>query len=339
MNNNFSKLLTDFLSVHLPLTKGLSNNSLLSYCDTFKLFLIFLRDVERKNIERLKVSDFTDIMVKEFLLWLEIDRNCSISTRNQRLVALRTFAKYSQVESPQNMAICQKIIFIEAKKAAKPQISYLCVDDVKTLLSTPDVSDIYGRRDLVLLSVMYDTGARVSEIVDLKVKNVNLTAEASILLTGKGNKPRLVPILPQTVALIKNYLQEQGLTTIDKGDYPLFRNRKQEKFTRAGITYILKKYIDISRLSSLTMPQKVTPHVLRHTKAMHLADANTNPIYIRDILGHEDVGTIGFYIKSSMNSKREALEKVVVATPHEAPAWATNTSMIDWLKNYGKKIM
>lgn len=207
------------------------------------------------------------------------------------------------------------------------------------LLSVPDVSDTYGRRDLILLSLMYDTGARVQEIVDLKVKDVALTATASVLLTGKGGKQRVVPILTNTVALLKGYLQEHKLTTIDKYEYPLFANRRGQKFTRAGITYILKKYIDLSRNNSLTMPQKVTPHVLRHTKAMHLADANTNPIYIRDILGHEDVGTIGFYVKSSMNSKREALEKVVVVTPEEAPSWATNTSMIDWLKNYGKKIM
>lgn len=337
--NIFAKLLTAFLTEYLPLTRNVSKNTISSYCDSFRLLLTYYRDEGNIPPERLKLTQFTDSSVNSFLKWLETSRGCGISTRNQRLAALHAFARYCQIEEPQYLWQLQKILQIPFKKTDKPTIAYLTPEIVKLLLEQPDVTMQNGRRDLALLSLMYDTGARVQEIVDLRVRDVHFNDCAYVTLTGKGRKSRNIPLLKHTTALMKNYMQENRLTTPDKLDYSLFTNQQQTKLTRSGVSFILKKYTDSVREVSDDIPDKVTPHMLRHTKAMHMAEANVNPIYIRDILGHADISTVTIYVNSSMKMKREALEKTNILSQEEVPSWATNSSTIDWLKNYGKNIM
>ena len=337
--NIFAKLLTAFLTEYLPLIKNVSKNTISSYCDGFRLLLIYYRDEENISSERLKFTQFTYNSVNSFLKWLENTRDCGISTRNQRLAAIHAFARYCQIEEPQHLGQLQKILLIPFKKTDKPIIAYLSPETVKLLLEQPDINTQSGRRDLTLLSLLYDTGARVQEIVDLRVRDIHFSDCAYVTLTGKGRKSRNVPLLKHTTALIKNYMQENRLITPDKFDYPLFTNRQQTKLTRSGVSFILKKYAELVREISDNIPDNVTPHMLRHTKAMHMAEANVNPIYIRDILGHADISTVTIYVNSSMKMKRAALEKTNILPQEEIPSWATNSSTIDWLKNYGKNIM
>jgi site-specific recombinase XerD len=189
---------------------------------------------------------------------------------------------------------------------------------------------------LVLLSVLYDTGARVQEIADLTIRDIRLDVPAHVHLTGKGRKSRDIPLLSQTANLIKEYLDEYHLNTRENLSHPLFKNRHGNQLTRSGIAYILKKYaVTVSKQSPL-MSQNITPHTLRHTKAMHLLQAGVHLVYIRDILGHVDVATTGIYAKADTEMKRKALEKVGSIIPVDGPSWSKDAELINWLKNFGK---
>lgn len=329
---DFSKLLTTYLTEYLPSIQNVSKNTISSYCDAFRLFLKYYRDFLGFSIEKLTINDVSCDSIHEFLNWLEVERNCSISTRNQRLAALHAFFRYVQAESPHNLLLCQKILDIPYKKKSKPVVKYLASADIKLILEQPNIHTPEGRRDLVLLSLLYDTGARVQELVDLSVRDIRLDHPAKVHLTGKGRKSRWVPILKASEILLNNYLNEQKLSSHDKLDFPLFRNRQGNRLTRAGISYILNKYT--KKLPQF--PEGITPHILRHSKAMHLLEAGVNLIYIRDILGHVDVSTTEIYARASNEMKREALNKLTTVETPEVPSWTTDKDLMSWLKDFSK---
>lgn len=336
---DFSKYLSDFLGAYLPCSRNFSRNTISSYCDAFTLFLQFCRDYKSLPANKLTINDLTCSLVIEFLDWLESERGSGIATRNQRLAAICSFARYVQVETPSHMHELQKILAIPAKKAVEPVVTYLSAAELNLILQQPKTDSLHGRRDLVMLSVLYDTGARVQELCDLSVRDVRLEKPSYVILTGKGNKMRQVPLMKNTVTLLQQYLEEMRLRTPDKLDYPLFCNNQGKKFTRAGVAYILSKYVSAARTVNPELPQKVTPHVFRHTKAMHLLQADVNIVYIRDILGHVDISTTSAYARADTKMKRAALEKVQnISTPVSIPPWARDQDLLEWLKNYGKDL-
>lgn len=328
---DFTKLLTTYLSTYLPLQRNVSKNTISSYCDTFRLLLIFLRDEKDENIERIQIRDFSPVLVREFLTWLEQERHCGIPTRNQRLAALRAFFKYVEVEKPEYMLLCQKITNIPYAKQEKASVKYLSTEEMALLLRQPNQHTKSGRRDLCLLSMLYDTGARVSEILSLKVRDLHLSNPAKVILYGKGRKLREVPLLPNTVLHLQQYVIEHGLSAPERLDRYLFLNRQGNPLTRSGATYILSKYAQMAGLSS-----HVSPHMLRHTKAMHLLEAGINIFYIKDFLGHEDISTTEVYAKASIETQRQALEKHSLVLPPATPSWVTDTDTLEWLKALAK---
>lgn len=166
-------------------------------------------------------------------------------------------------------------------------MSYLTPDALKAILNQPDRKTLAGRRDLVLLTTLYDTGARVQELINLVVRDIRLDQPSTIALKGKGNKIRHIPLMTRTTSMLKEYLKERRLSTAGKYDHPVFFNSRHQKLTRAGIAYIIKKYVEAAkRQNNIVLPEKISPHVFRHTKAMHLLQANINLVYIRDFLGH-----------------------------------------------------
>ena len=197
---NFSRFLSTYLTEYLPSLRNASKNTISSYCDTFRLLLTFCRDNRGLKIERLEIKDFTAELVKSFLHWILNERKCSISTRNQRLAAIHAFFKYAQTESPQDILGCQSILQIPFTKKEKAVVNYLSIDEMTRILSQPDASTAQGRRDLCFLSVLYDTGARISEMTALKVRDVRLGLPPKMLLYGKGRKFREVPILSNTAS-------------------------------------------------------------------------------------------------------------------------------------------
>jgi integrase/recombinase XerD len=231
---DFAKYLTEFLADYLPSQKNVSRNTILSYRDTFRLLIKYYRDIKRIKIEGIALKDLSSTEIIDFLKWLEVDRNCSISTRNQRLASIHSFFRYVQAEEPEGIFHFQKIINIPIKKAKKTIVEHLNPEAIKLLLEQPDKTTKKGRRDLTLLSVLYDCGARVQELIDIRVRDVILGPLAVITLTGKGNKMRKVPILKNTTALLQNYFIEHELDKPQKNDYPLFTNSQHHKLTRKG---------------------------------------------------------------------------------------------------------
>jgi site-specific recombinase XerD len=286
---DFARYLTQFFSEYLAGIRNLSRNTIMAYRDTFRLLLMFCNEVYAIPPEKLVIKRIDDKMVIYYLDWLQKERKCTVSTRNQRLAAIHTFFRYLQMQEPEKLLLCQKILQIPFKKASKTIIRYLTPVQTKTLLEQPDIHTKNGRRDMVLLSVLYDTGARVQEICDLRVRDVRLERPALITLTGKGCKSRHVPLLDNTVNLLQKYMQEHALLRNGKQDMPLFYNQRQTALTRGGISHILQKYINKASLKCSDMPLKATPHILRHSKATHLLQAGVNLVLIRDILGHASI--------------------------------------------------
>lgn len=332
---DFARYLTQFLTVYLPGHLGSKKNTLLSYRDSFSLLLKYCRDVENYAPEKLMITQIDRELILRFLKWLEEERHCKITTRNQRLAAIHSFFSFLMVEAPQYMEQCQKVLSIPMKKADKPPLMYLPLDAVKGLLEQPDRNTSHGRRDAVLLSLLYDTGARVQELVDLKVCDINLNDTVTIVLTGKGGKSRIVPVMKPTGELLRQYIEGNGLSHPARSRNPLFTNRGNHPLTRAGVTYILKKYAAQAQgIGVKDISEEITPHWLRHSKAMHLLQSGVNLIYIRDLLGHSDVSTTEIYARADETMKRKALlEAYESPSEEQLPTWKKDKDLLDWLKS------
>lgn len=329
---NFAKYLTAFFSLYLKEQKNASKNTIVSYKDTFKLLLTYCQDVKGVAIERITLDVLTADLIKEFLRWLELERKCSAATRNQRLAALHSFFRYVQVEDPGAIYSFQKIIAIPIKKSEMKQPSHLTPDAVKLLLEQPDKYSTKGRRDLTLLSVLYDTAARVQELIDIEIRDIRLELPAVLVLNGKGNKQRRVPIMQNTADLIKNYLLENDLNAQWKNKYPLFVNSQKRKLTKEGVSYILTKYANMARSISPIFPIHISPHVLRHSKAMHLLQAGVFLGHIRDYLGHVDLKTTEIYARADSETKRKAIEKAFPnVVSDQLPDWNKDKNLLTWL--------
>lgn len=337
MNNSkptdFAYHLTNFLSVYLPGQKGFSENTILSYRDAVVNFLRYCSSHHRLNPDKITLAKITKPIVEGFLEWLCEEKGNSITTRNQRLAAIHSFFRYVQEESPEQMLKCQQILSVPIKKHPQQTVNYLAFDGIKAILSMPDLNTRNGRRDLCMISLLYDTGARVSELHFIEAGHVRLESPATIKLFGKGKKVRYVPLMNKTTDLLKAYMTEQNLLELGKAKHPLFWNKRGEKLTSAGVRYVLGKYTDAARQAEPALiPDDVSPHSLRHSKAVHLLQSGINLIYIRDILGHADIKTTEIYAKIDPKSKRESLERVYQnPNPDVPPAWHQDKSLMTWL--------
>lgn len=335
---DFSKSLTDFLTRYLPGEKGASKNTIISYKDTFILFLTFLKDRKEISADQLHLKDISKEIVLDFLNWIEEERKCCIATRNVRLAAIHSFFKYLQYQKPEDLFLWQSILSIPVKKTIKDTINYLSLEGVKLLLEQPDQSSFHGRRDLALLSLMYDSGARVQEMIDLTPSMVRLETPCTVKLIGKGGKARIVPLLDIQLNFLKNYMCENGLLKASANQYPLFSNSKKEKLTRAGMNYILTKYVKLAKeKNSALIPERLSCHSLRHSKAMHLLQSGVNLVYIRDILGHSSIQVTEIYARTDSQQKREAIEKAYTdVRPEGEPSWLSNDDLLAWLKSFSR---
>jgi site-specific recombinase XerD len=329
---DFAMRLTSFLSDFLPLQKNVSSNTIKSYRDTFKLFLKFCENEEGIPIEKITMNKISSEIIKRFLNWLEIDRKGSISTRNLRLAAIRSFFRYAQSESPESLYHYQKIIAIPVKKKRQALVEHLSPEGIKTLLETPDRSTVQGRRDLTLMSLLYDSGARVQELIDLMVKDFVPGSNPILIITGKGDKVRRVPIMQNTALLVEKYISESRLDVLYKASYELFRNKQGNKLTKEGIAYIINKYAVMAHEYSNEVPEKVRCHMLRHSKAVHLLQAGVNIVYIRDFLGHSELKTTEIYARADVEHKRKALKDAYPdLVDSNLPDWCTNSGLMNWL--------
>lgn len=333
---DFAQYVSAFLSRYLPNERGASAHTIAAYRDTLVLLLNFIQQQQGISVEKLTLKQISRATIVAFLDWLQTERKCRATTRNARLAAIHSFYRYLQYERLDHLYECQQILSIRFKRTQPLKMSYLSIEGIRLLLKQPNQCTRGGRRDLALLSLMYDTGARVQEIIDLTPLSLRLSTPPTIRIVGKGNKTRLVPMLDAQVAHLKHYLEEHRLSEPSANHYPLFFNSRKEKLTRAGVHYIVCKYSELARKeSALLIPDKMSCHVLRHSKAMHLLQAGVNLVYIRDILGHVSVKTTEVYARADSRQKRQALETAYVeVNPDEEPLWTINENLLSWQKRF-----
>ena len=331
---DFAKNITNFLTKYLQNEKGASLNTVRAYKDTFVLLLTFLENEKKLKTEKLILNDITKDLVIDFLDWIQDVRKCSNSTRNLRLSAIHSFYKYVKNQNIENLFEIQKILSINKKKSSTKSVEYISIEAIKCLFKKPNLKTASGIRDMALLSLTYDTAARVQEIIDLTPSMINFNKPYTVKLIGKGNKARIIPVIEGQLLHLKQYLKVFKLDNPENRLHPLFFNSRKDKLTRAGITYILKKYVKKAREDAPNFfTFKVSCHTLRHSKAMHLLQAKVDILYIKDILGHASIQTTERYARADSKHKRLALEKAYLkVNSNVEPEWINNPDLISWLK-------
>jgi len=331
---DFATHLTSFLTEYMADQRNASPNTVRSYRDTFVLLLRYLRDACERPVEKVTLSSIDAPTIVAFLEHLQTDRGCSPRTCNQRLAAIHAFAKYVQSEAPDHLLAMQRVLAIPSRRVARKPMAYLESNDLDVVLAQPDVDTPVGRRDAVLLNVLYNTGARCQELIDLRAKDVRLDTPAQVRLTGKGRKTRIVPLIGDTITLLRGYMEAHGLLSPEAAERPVFGGRHGRPMSRSGVRYLLAKHVRSASGERIGLPDKVGPHTLRHSKAMHMLQGGTPLVVIRDILGHVDVKTTEVYARANLEMKRKALE--TVANSPTAPrtptvSWRDDRELMSWL--------
>lgn len=331
----FARYMSKYLTEYLPGIQGVSYNTIASKRDAYILLLKYLDDTQNIKAEDVDIPLLSRETIIKYLEWLEKSRGSSVSTRNIRLAAIKSLFSYIQTQTPDYIYHCQQILSIPRKKEPGHTLEYLTVEGIKSVLNAVETSSRTGLRDLTLLSLMYDSAARVQEIADLSVNDFRAEKPSTLRLTGKGSKTRIVPLMSTTSDLVSKYISIYHPSYRGEYNVPLFSNRKKEKLTRAGIAYILKKYVKIAREKQPDLiPETVSPHGLRHSKSMHMLQAGVPLIYIRDFLGHSEISTTEIYARCDSEQKRKAIENTCPSiTKSETPMWQKDTSLLGWLQS------
>jgi site-specific recombinase XerD len=324
-------LVTSFFTRYLAAELNASGNTIQSYRDTFRLFLRYVAKTSQRRVAHLTLSDLTPSAILRFLDYLEQERGNSVATRNARLAALRSFFSYAAGEDPAAALLAHKILAIPFKKGPGRLLGHLSEEELRAILAAPDRTTAKGRRDYLVLALLYDTGARIQELLDLCPSDFRLDRLPWLRITGKGRKQRIVPLLPATAKLVGGYLEETGRSPAATS--PLFRNSRGEKLTRSGVSFLLKHYRELAAEVLPTLRRAgISPHSLRHTKAMHLLQAGVSPVTIKDILGHAHLKTLEIYVQADLEMKRRALEGTPTPVTAPSPAPRHQPDLLRWLE-------
>jgi len=335
VTTDFARCVTRFLTLHLPGERNLSSLTIKSYSLTLKILIEYLDSFAKISPDRVELKDITAEIIRAFLASIGEQSSISNSTYNQRLSALKTFTRYAIFEYPEFILAGQRILAIPSKRGSEHEIVYLEKDAMKALLASPNQSTSRGRRDLAMIAMLYDTGARIQEFIDLKVKDVRLAQPETVSLTGKGRKTRIVSIMAETAKIVESYMHDKGFLEHDScGELQLFNSSNRAQFTRPGITKILKRHFAAAKESnpSILFPEYIHPHALRASKAIHLLESGINLIIIRDFLGHTSVSTTQVYLRVNNQAKREAITHAYPSLVESVPAWRENSDLMSLLK-------
>lgn len=329
MTPTLAHLLQRFLVHYLPVHRGLAVNTVLAYRDTLKLLLCYTADRIKKPVDKLLVEDLDEPLVLTFLEHLEKERGCTPRTRNVRLAAIRAFFGFAAREEPALVVQSQIVRTIPLKRTTYSTIDYLEENEMQALFDAVNVRSRTGIRDRALLLLLYNTGARVSEVVHLALTDVRLNGAAQVNLLGKGRKTRTCPLWPETTQNLQAYLSQRRPT--DPRVQQLFLDANGRPITRFGIRHVLGKYAaQAQRVCASIAAKTITPHTIRHTTAMHLLRAGNDVNMVSYWLGHADINTTHLYVEIDMKMKRQMIEKAGAPAVINAPAWKT-PAVLEWL--------
>jgi site-specific recombinase XerD len=322
-----------FFEDHLVCRRNVSGNTIQSYRDALKLLLSFAADRLKVSATKLLVTHVTEPIVADFLADLERTRGNSIQTRNYRLVAIRSLFDYIAAREPLLLDHCHKIATIPRKRgAALPMIQYLEKDEISAILDAAANHAEPGARDYALLLFIYNTGARVQEVVDTRLSWLFLNQPYKVELLGKGRKWRSCPLWENTVKHLRHLIERRRLTDPNAC---LFVNRFGRQLSRFGISDILERWVTRASQNQISLRDRsVTPHTLRHTTAMHLLQSGVEINVIRSWLGHVSLATTNRYVEIDLAMKAKALKTCEVATSEVPEAsWQSNPDILNWLES------
>lgn len=330
---NIALPIRHFFENHLVSQRGLSTHTILAYRDTMKLFLQYAVQHYRKPCTDLTVEDLTPEIVRQFLNHLEGVRKNSVRTRNSRLATIHAFSRYLATTDPRYLAHCQGILAVPFKRHAQPVLEYLEKEEVLNIFNHIDFQKSQGKRDDALLRLLYNTGMRAQEALDLDVNHIRFSRPYYVRIHGKGHKERTCPLWVETVQAVKTYLEDRNVRFTD--NVPLFVNNKGQRLSRYGLRYIITHRVaGAAKTSPSLLTRKITPHTFRHTTAMHLLQSGVELNMIRSWLGHASIETTHGYVEIDLEMKRKTLqscEKLLPKSKTQGPSWHRDPNILDWL--------
>lgn len=333
MLNDFFKTIRGFVEEYLPKQRCYSDNTIKSYKTALNLLIAYLRTERCLAIRQINFAVFDREMILGFLDWLQAVRHCSVTTRNQRLMALRSFFEYAGIMDCTQIAVHEDVKKVPYATKQGRIVEYLSEDALKTLLEQPDIHRRNGLRNQFFMTLMYDTGARCSELLNMQVRDLRInTKHPTAYLLGKGNKPRLVPLLDKTVEHCRRYIRiyHADLNPNDLLFYTV-SHRKRNQMSIDAVEAFMEKYGERARVRCAEVPERVHPHQLRHTRAIHYFRDGMPLALIADLLGHTSPETTKIYAYADSEMKRVAMEKADHsrnATPLPIPIWEGDEDMI-----------
>lgn len=335
---SLGELLFSYFEDHLKCQKGLRPSSIRSYRDTMSLFLSYAAKEAGRKLSHLSLDDLTCERVLGFLKSLEDERHNHIRTRNQRLAALRTFFDYIVQRLPEGLKEAQRIAAIPTKKAAPPETYFLERDEIESLFGSLPKSGERALRDRTLLLFLYNTGARVQEVADLREKNLELGPEPRVHLHGKGDKWRACPLWKETAELLRQLLARQPASEAPR---PVFTSHPGRPLTRFGIYKIVRRHTRQLVRAEIGSGRRrnISPHLFRHTTAVHLLESGVEPNVIRGWLGHVSLDTTNRYAEINLRMKQKAVEACqppIATTSSACPRkaiWREDAELLKWLKS------
>ena len=330
MINRFSKSVQSFLTTYIIGECNYSMNTKASYSTTFHLLLEFMNKEKNIRPNKIEIETITKEVIVQFLDWLETNRNVSIQTRNQRLACIKSFYKYVQSNEPDLFDTCSLILSIKNKKVPNKIISYFSEDEIRIMINY--LNNSKDLKKLTMICVLYETGARVSEFINIKLNDLNLSDNASITLYGKGNKVRVVPISDELVKLINKYLKE---AYTNYGDDYLFYSMQKRKYYRNSINKIITTLVnDLKIKYSNYFKDNYFPHSFRHTKATHLYNNGTPLLYVKEFLGHSTISSTEIYATpDSRKQRKEILKNSETINTKNKYNNHKKDDLDNWLKN------
>jgi site-specific recombinase XerD len=326
----FPQLVQDFFLRRLVAQRGASARTVESYRDAFELLFGVLEQRTGKSPSALQLADLDAPLILDFLDHLETERGNTTRTRNARLAAIHSFMRYAALRDPASLPVTQRVLAIPAKRFDRPMLSYLTRDQIAAILAAPDRGTWSGHRDAVLLATTYNTGARVSEITALRVRDVLVDRNTAVLLHGKGRKQRVIPLWKNTATELRGWLKR--ITA--EPDAPVFPNRAGAPLTRSGVRDRLDRAVAVAehRCPSLH-GQHISPHTLRHTTAMHLLQSGTDLAVIALWLGHSSPAVTHQYLEADLAAKKAVLRRLADPSPPTPTRFHPDDRLLAFLRD------
>jgi len=326
----FPQLVQDFFLRRLVAQRGASARTVESYRDAFELLFGFLERRLGKSASALELADLDAPLVLDFLDHLETERGNTTRTRNARLAAIHSFMRYAAIRDPASLPVTQRVLAIPAKRFDRPMLGYLTRDQIAAILAAPDRGTWSGHRDAVLLATTYNTGARVSEITALRVRDVLLDRNTAVHLHGKGRKQRVIPLWKNTATELRGWLKR--ITA--EPDAPVFPNRAGAPLTRSGVRDRLDRAVALAEQRCPSLHgQRISPHTLRHTTAMHLLQSGTDLAVIALWLGHSSPAVTHQYLEADLAAKEAVLHRLADPSPPKPTRFQPGDRLLAFLQD------